>query len=214
MWFFFCFWFLGEFYYLDGTILHLDNQVTLKTAEEIREDHYHYFWREEGVYVSVEKHRVKALEYFSLRVPGKRPGKSFPSTVQRRIEGRPIVYQKGGSSYLKFRHVDRKGKSAEGAVLLNQLKALKVDQLGEKNQSLTAVFSKVTPHSTTRIVFYDRQGRLLYQAFLEMSGTSGSLRKKRKKGRVFQFETPSISDFNQLGLVEVVSEGARAKQDP
>ncbi len=194
-----------EFYYIDGVELHLVNGTVIKTAAELHEDQYSYTWVEDGLTIAIEKFRVKSIRHFSMRVKGRIPHKTYKTAAQRRISGKPITYRWEGATYLKCRHVDRRGRAAEGGVALNVVKELRIAGRDETGLMLLTTFSKIT--AKTRIIFrfYDMKGKIIHEAFADMDRVSGSRKKRqRKNAGTYSFTTPSL-DPESLGLIEVTS---------
>ena len=195
---------LGHFqghYYIDGTEIHLDDGTIIKTSSEVKMERLFYTWFEEGVAVSVSRDHVRTINYFSMRVEGQPPLKIPRSRIQRRLSGKSVLYESNGNRFLKFRHVDGRGRSAEGRSA-NVLKVLQVHdpQANETYRAVSAQFAKTQPGSQVTFRFYNLRGELQ---------TESSLSIDKKKGRgeaTYSFEIPANLDVAQLGLVEVISQ--------
>jgi hypothetical protein len=196
----FLFCFQGH-YYIDGTEIHLDDGTVIKTSAEVKLERLFYTWVEEGFPVSVSRDNVRSIQYFSMRVEGEPPLKTVRTIVQRRISGRPVLYQSQGKQFLKHRHVDTRGRSAEGRAP-NILKTLSVGETapGSAYRPLEADFSKTMPGTTVTFRFYDLTGKLQCQAF-------AMIQKKRGKDSMrYSLQIPTAVAVEGLGLVEVITE--------
>jgi len=170
----------GEFYYLDGTLFEMEDGTVVKTAADIRETPWFYYWDEENVEVRFAKNRVRSIGYFSMRVEGRRPPKSYRKAVQRRISGHPVIYSRDGARYLKVRHISPSGRPTEGLPI--------ADYVAEIAFALRDAWT------------LDLQGKGLFTYFLEIDPAK---RRPVKGGHVYTFQLPAAIDVATIGLVEV-----------
>ena len=186
-------------YYIDGVEIHLRDGTIIKTAAEIVDERLFYRWEEDGMVVSVEKNKVSAIRYFSMRVKGRPPVKHTKTLIQRRISGKPVTYKYKEVRYFKFRHVDDRGRTAEGRAP-NQLKQLKqIEGESEGYHTLEAVFAKTVPGTRVSFRFYNLEGRIMAKAFAQIK------EKPEKTEPPYRFSVPNTIDLDKLGLVEVVT---------
>ena len=201
--------FQEDHHYIDGTVLTLRNGTVIKTAYEVKEDRFFYSWREEGTYISIEKQKVKSVDYFSVLVPGPAPRIKVQPAIMRRISGASVAYEVRGATMLKCRHVDVRGRSTEGGFTYNRVEHMKVaGEPGQGYRPMEARFSKVTKGTQAKIRIYSLKGELLYQTEFEVDEVSRSRREKREGTMTYKFQMPAEIDPQQVGLVEIISRKA------
>ena len=206
----FCFLLFNEYYYLDGVEFHLHDGSIIKTAAEFEEDPYYYTWFEEGVPVTIEKKRVRSIQYFSMKVAGRPPKKPYKNSVQRRITGRPVGFSRDGRFFLPCRHVYPNGRSAEGANIPNYVKEIEQGQAQNGDLwQLEAQFTKTSPGYEVEFRLYSLKGGLLLKTFCQSDDLAKG---KPKKPALFAFFVPSTMDLQQIGLVEVINK--KIEEDP
>ncbi len=191
-----------EHHYVDGVTIYLKSGEVYKTLSEVREDRLFYTWQEEGELIAIEKRTVQSLEYFTMRVPGRKPYEASRSQVQRRISGASIVYRRDGDIYLKCRHVDERGRSLEGMGAPNYVKAIKqIPSDSPERIALVVQFSKTSPDYDVAVRFYNMEGRLLAESFID--GASLPRKVRRNELHETRLAIPASVDLGKLGLVEI-----------
>lgn len=207
-------WFLlQESYFLDGTEFILTDGTTIRTAQEIDIDAHHYSWREGGEFILIPKAKVRKVNFFSLRVPGRAPKRSYKNIHQRRVNGRPAVYQKGDREYLRFRHVDYRGRSVEGFLAYNIVTEIAV--VNDKDSiSLAVDLLQVRPDSIIEFHFFGINGKPLLTLNVDVFDALTKRVRKRDKLDTWQTRVPLTDgfDLHKIGLVEVVS-SLKTEQD-
>ena len=194
--------FQETFYYLDGVEIHLVNGTIIKTASSLKEDLYFYSWEEGSVTVNIEKNQVKTIRFFSMRIPGKAPKKKSKTYAQRRLTGKPAAFSRNGDLYLRYRHVDRSGRSAEGNKIPNRVREIAVENQGEPGFRILVVnFVETTPETNAVFRFYNLEGKRLYETVLSIEPQ----KKREKKARPYRIKIPEGVPLKKIGLVEVVT---------
>jgi len=193
----------GEHFYLDGVTFFLKDGTEIRTVAEIRENQLEYVWYEGHVEINLFKRDVASMEYFSMRVKGRRPYKEYKNAAMSRISGRPVAYSRDGQTYLKCRHIDFRGRPAEGRSNASQIKELHVGEPVDGVRTLTAQFARVVKDSLLTIRFYDLKGARLYETHADADALA--VDDRGRKPATFQFTLPARFDPNQIGLVEVVT---------
>jgi len=190
----------GEFYYLDGTLFEMEDGTVVKTAADIRETPWFYYWDEENVEVRFAKNRVRSIGYFSMRVEGRRPPKSYRKAVQRRISGHPVIYSRDGARYLKVRHISPSGRPTEGLPIADYVAEIGVQPKPGAATECAVHMRREQAGSRIGIAFFDLQGKGLFTYFLEIDPAK---RRPVKGGHVYTFQLPAAIDVATIGLVEV-----------
>jgi len=206
--FIFCYWLcLQEFYYIDGTELRLNDGTVIKTAEEISEDRFSYFWKEDDETIVVPKQDIKAINYFSLRVPGRQPKKKFKTLRQRRIPGKKVFFDRDGDTYLRFQHVDSAGRNMEGRMAYNLMQELQVlSSEAEKGIEFKFVIDRIRKGTMVSIDFYNYNGKRMFHAKFDMDGKWAAKAVKRRRPASQTFGTAPGLTLERIALVEVYSE--------
>ncbi len=193
-----------EHHYIDGVELTLNDGTVIKTASDLNEDRLFYTWEEEGTTVSIERKKVRSIQYFSMRVKGPAPRKKTKTAVQRRISGLPVAYERKGVTFFKVMHVDARGRNADGSPVPNRVKELFKGGMQGSDHLLSVDFSQTRKDTLARFRFYSQKGQLLCQSFVPV-GDPVSKDRKSKTER-YNFTVPAAINLEKLGLVEVFSE--------
>lgn len=194
-------WMQSEHYYLDGVTFYLVDGTEIRTTATIRENMLEYTWTEGHVEINLPKRDVESMDYFSMRVPGRRPYKTYRNASQRRVSGRSVAYSRDQQTFLRVRHIDFRGRSAEGRSNASQVKELQIMAPDGERRAMRASFARVMGNSLLTFRFYDLKGNRLF----EKVGRSEEIQAAKDGPTVFEFTVPASLDPEQVGLVEVIT---------